>query len=192
MVSVGLSIGLRLPGVALLLAVLAGAALIVLGQKGGAEDLSASKLGWIALALLAGAVLPVQGAMNALPRQDLGGAPSAVGAVSLFIATLAMAAALLATLALSEAPRPSLSGVPAMPWRGWLGGFAGAIYVVTVFAAIPPIGAAAVASRSPASRSPPCSWTGSAGSGCPSAPFPALRLAGVALLLAGIAVIKIA
>jgi transporter family-2 protein len=122
--------GLR-PGAALgTLAVLAGAALIVLAQKGGTGNPSASKLGWIALALLAGAVLPVQGAVNALLRQDLGGAPFAVGAVSFFVATLAMAAALLATLALPEAPRPSLSGVPAMPWRGWLGGFAGAIYVV--------------------------------------------------------------
>jgi transporter family-2 protein len=54
------------------LAVLSGAALIVFGQKGGTDNLSTSKLGWIVLALLAGAVLPVQGAVNGLLRQDLG------------------------------------------------------------------------------------------------------------------------
>ncbi len=66
------------------LVVLAGAALIVFGQTGGAGALSLASLGWFALALLAGAVLPVQGAVNALLRHDLGGASFAVGATSLW------------------------------------------------------------------------------------------------------------
>ena len=88
----------------------AGAALIVLGQKGAADNVAPSKLGLIGLALLAGAVLPVQGAVNALLRGDLGGAPFAVGTISFLVAMLAMAAVLLATLALSKAPRPRLAG----------------------------------------------------------------------------------
>jgi len=65
-------------------------------------------------------------AVDALLRRDLGGTPLAMGAAPFVVAALAMAAALPATLALAEAPRPSLSGKPAMPWWGWLVGFAGA------------------------------------------------------------------
>jgi transporter family-2 protein len=48
-----------------MLAVLFGAAGIVFGQRGATGEFSAAKLGWIVLALFAGAVLPVQGAVNA-------------------------------------------------------------------------------------------------------------------------------
>ena len=53
-----------------------------------------------------------------------------------------LAVLLLATAAVRQ-PRPQLAGVSAMPWWGWLGGFAGAAYVTTVFTAIPVIGTAA-------------------------------------------------
>jgi hypothetical protein len=46
------------------LAVFAGAAAIVFGQKGATSQLSTRKFWRILLALLAGAVLPVQGAIN--------------------------------------------------------------------------------------------------------------------------------
>ena len=101
-----------------MLVVLAGATLIVLGQKGAADNLAPSKPGWIGLALLAGAVLPVQGAVNALLRHDLGGTPFAVGTISFLVATLAMAAVLLAALAWTKTARPRLAGVSSMPWWG--------------------------------------------------------------------------
>jgi transporter family-2 protein len=171
--------------------VLAGAGLIVFGQEGGAGNLRPSRLGWIALALQAGAVLPVQGAVNALLRQDLGGAPFAVGAVSFFVATLAMAAVLLATLARPKAPRPRLGGVAAMPWWGWLGGFAGATYVVTVFTAMPAIGAAAAVGFTVAGQQAASVLVDRFGwFRLPRRPVSALRLAGVAVLLAGVAAIK--
>src|SRR5215475_65819 len=68
------------------IAVLVGAAAIVFGQKDATRELSVSKLGWILLALLAGAVLPVQGAINGLLRHDIG-APFVVGQqiASLFV-----------------------------------------------------------------------------------------------------------
>jgi transporter family-2 protein len=139
--------GVGLPGAAGTAAVLLGAAAIVLGQPAAAgagqqgQGLG-DKLGWIVLALLAGAVLPVQGAVNGLLRADLG-APFAVGAVSFFVATLAMAAVLLVGVVVLHAPRPHVADLPAMPWWGWLGGIAGAVYVTTVFTAIPAIGTAA-------------------------------------------------
>ena len=96
------------------LVVLAGAAAIVFGQKGSTNDLSASKLGWILLALLAGAVLPVQGAINGLLRSDIG-APFVVGTVSFAVATLSMVVVLLLTLILTDAPNPRLAGLARMP-----------------------------------------------------------------------------
>ena len=47
-------------------AVLGGTVAIVVGQSGAEDHLSASKLGWVLLALSAGAALPVQGAVNGL------------------------------------------------------------------------------------------------------------------------------
>lgn len=170
--------------------VLLGAGAIVLGQEGAASELGPEKLGWIALALAAGAVLPVQGAVNALLRADLG-APSAVGAVSFLVATLAMAAVAAAAVLVLRAPVPRLGGVRAMPWWGWLGGFAGAAYVTTVFTAIPAIGAAAAIGLTVAGQQVASVLVDRHGwFRLPRRPVSGLRLAGVAALLAGVAVIK--
>ncbi|WP_343714681.1 DMT family transporter [Inquilinus sp.] len=171
--------------------VLAGAAAIVLGQSGGSAVPALSRAGWITLALAAGAVLPVQGAVNALLRRDLG-APFAVGAVSFLVATAAMAAVVLMVLALPKQPRPKLEGVGAMPWWGWLGGVAGATYVTTVFTAIPVIGAAAAVGLTVAGQQVASVFVDRYGwFRLPRRPVSALRLAGVAALLAGVAVIKL-
>ena len=184
-------LGLRAGPALGMLVVLAGAALIVLGQEGAADNLAPSKLGWIGLALLAGAVLPVQGAVNALLRHDLGGAPFAVGTISFVVAMLAMAAVLLATLVLGKAPRPRLAGLSSMPWWGWLGGFAGATYVTTVFTAIPVIGAAAAVSLTVAGQQLASIFVDNFGwFRLPQRPVSGIRLAGIVLLLAGCIIIK--
>lgn len=174
------------------LAVLAGAALIVLGQGSGTEGRARDRLGWIGLALLAGVVLPVQGAVNALLSHDLGGATFAVGTVSFVVATLAMAAILLLALAWRAAPRLRLDGVPGMPWWGWLGGFAGATYVTTVFTAIPAIGAAAAIGLTVLGQQVASVFVDRYGwFRLPRRPVSRLRLSGVVLLLAGVALIKL-
>lgn len=184
--------GLQIEGAIGTLIVMLGAALIVFGQKDTAAELNLSKVGWIVLALLAGAVLPLQGAVNALLRHDLRGAAFAVGTVSFLVATLAMAAVLLATLGWSKAPRPRLEGVSSMPWWGWLGGFAGATYVTTVFTAIPVIGAAAAVGLTVAGQQVASVFVDKFGwFRLPQRPVSGLRLAGVVLLLAGVAVIKL-
>lgn len=171
--------------------VLLGVAMIVFGQ-GGKDNLKADKLGWIALALIAGAVLPVQGAVNALLRHDLGGASFAVGAISFFVATLAMVAVMMVALAWRKTPRPNVGGVQTMPWWGWLGGFAGAIYVTTVFTAIPVIGAAAAVGFTVAGQQIASIFVDRYGwFRLPQRPVSGLRLAGVLLLLAGVALIKL-
>jgi transporter family-2 protein len=174
-----------------MLAILAGAAIIVKGQAGQQVQPVAGKAGWIVLALLAGAVLPVQGVVNGLLRHDLG-APFAVGAVSFLVATLAMAATLLFSATILRAPAPTLKGLPAMPWWGWLGGFAGAIYVTTVFTAIPVIGASAAVGLTVAGQQVASVFVDRHGwFRLPKREVSPLRLTGVVLLLAGVAVIKL-
>jgi bacterial/archaeal transporter family-2 protein len=114
-------------------AVLAGVVLIVRAQGGAARGGR-----WIALALTAGAALPVQGAINARLRADLD-APITAGAWSFVVAATAM----LAVLALAaRRPRARLDRLDHVPWWGWLGGLCGATYVTSVFLLIPEIGVA--------------------------------------------------
>jgi transporter family-2 protein len=171
--------------------VLAGAAMIVAGQKGAAARAGPANAGWIALALLAGAVLPVQGAVNALLRDDLGGASFAVGSISFIVATLVMAAVLFATAGLAKTPAPRLQGFSRMPWWGWLGGFAGATYVTTVFVTMPAIGAAAAVGLTVAGQQLASVFVDKFGwFRLQQRPVSGLRIAGVVLLLAGVAAIK--
>jgi transporter family-2 protein len=172
-------------------AVLAAAAAIVLGQKGAVSEFSVSRCGWILLALLAGAVLPVQGAVNGLLRADIG-APFTVGAVSFFVATLSMAVALMSVIAFTDQPKPHLGQLAAVPWWGWLGGFAGAFYVTAVFTAIPVIGTAATVGLTVAGQQIASVFVDSYGwFRLPIRPVSALRLGGVAMLIAGVAMIKL-
>ncbi|MBL8529224.1 MAG: DMT family transporter [Burkholderiales bacterium] len=174
------------------LAVFAGAAVTVFGQEGSTKEFATSKFGWILLALLAGAVLPIQGAINGLLRSDIG-APFVVGTVSFAVATLSMLAVLLITRMLAEAPKPQLVGLAKMPWWGWLGAFCGATYVTTVFTAIPAIGAAAAIGLTVAGQQVASVFVDRFGwFRLPQRPVSGLRLAGVALLLAGVAIIKLA
>ena len=183
--------GLRLGAAVGTLVVLLGVAMVVFGQ-GGKDNVKADRLGWIALALMAGAVLPVQGAVNALLRHDLGGAPFAVGAISFLVATLAMAVVMLLVLAGQKTSRPDIAGVQTMPWWGWLGGLAGATYVTTVFTAIPAIGAAAAVGLTVAGQQVASVFVDRYGwFRLPQRSVSGLRLGGVVLLLAGVAIIKL-
>ena len=103
--------------------------------------LRVSNIAWIALGLIAGAVLPIQGAINANLREDLD-APIAVGMFSFIVASLAIALVLLVLLALRRTPTPQVRPLAKMPWWGWLGGACAATYVVATFMLIPEIGAA--------------------------------------------------
>lgn len=172
-------------------AVLVGVIAIVFGQKGATRELSGSKLGWTLLALVAGAVLPVQGAINGLLRQDLG-APFVVGAISFAVATLSMIAVLLVTLLLMDGAKPQLGGLRTMPWWGWIGAVCGATYVTTVFVAIPVIGTAAAVGLTVAGQQIVSLFVDRYGwFRLPQREISTLRFAGVVVLLLGVAAIKV-
>lgn len=172
-------------------AVLVGVVAIVFGQKGATKELSGSKLGWMLLALVAGAVLPVQGAINGLLRHDLG-APFVVGTISFAVATLSMIAVLLVTLLLMDDARPQLGGLRTMPWWGWIGAICGATYVTTVFVAIPAIGTAATVGLTVAGQQIVSLFVDRHGwFRLPQREISPLRFAGVVVLLLGVAAIKV-
>ncbi|AYV28332.1 DMT family transporter [Streptomyces sp. CJ_13] len=135
------------PGIAFgALAVLLGIVVIIRGQKAtappGAPVMSGpGRAGWIALGIIAGGVLPVQGAVNAKLRHGLG-APITVAAFSFTVATLTIAVVLLVLRLTGKTPKPQLAPLKQMPWWGWLGGACAAGYVTGTFLLIPEIGAA--------------------------------------------------
>jgi transporter family-2 protein len=167
--------------------VLAGATAIVLGQSAGHAATSLkSRLPWIALGLAAGAVLPLQGAVNGLLRAELQ-APLAVATTSFVVATLAMGAVLVLAAASGKASACCLTCLRSMPWWGWLGGLAGVFYVTTVFTAMPVIGAAAVVGFTVAGQQLASLLVDRYGLlRLPQRPITRLRLAGVLVLLAGV------
>lgn len=132
-------------GIALgVLAVLAGITLII--RPGKPAAVAAPKPGvgssaWIVLGVVAGAVLPVQGAVNAKLRADLD-APVTVAMISFVVATITIAIVLVVMLALGRTPPPQFKPLAKMPWWGWLGGLCAATYVTATFLLIPEIGAA--------------------------------------------------
>lgn len=173
------------------LGVVVGAAVIVGAQAGekGVEQ-AASNPGWVLLALVAGAVLPVQGAVNALLRGDIG-APITVGAISFVVATAGMALVLLLVVATGRAPKPRVRPLGGVPWWGWLGGICGAAYVTTVFTALPAIGVAAVVGLTVTGQQVASVFFDRYGlMRMPHKPVPGARLLGVGLLLVGVILIQ--
>src|SRR5262249_59062728 len=110
---------------------------IVRGQTAGTNAQPVAGLpGWALLAFVAGAILPIQGAVNALLRADLG-ASLAVGAVSFGVATAGIVLGFLLTAISTKGPKPQMRSLPSMPLWGWLGGFVGASSALTSFIPIP-------------------------------------------------------
>lgn len=172
------------------LAMVVGAAIIVRAQAGKGAREATGRPGWILLALVAGAILPVQGTVNALLRADIG-APVTVAAVSFVVATAGMALALCFVVATRRAPGLRVAPLSGVPWWGWLGGLCGAAYVTVVFTAIPAVGAAAVVGLTVAGQQVASVFFDRYGlMRMPTKPVGGARLFGVALLLVGVVLIQ--
>jgi bacterial/archaeal transporter family-2 protein len=173
--------------------VVVGAALIVRGQAGAraVDGAVGGRAGWLTLALLAGAVLPIQGAVNGQLRADID-APATVGALSFLVAAAAMALVLAVSLALAGGPSPRVAPLRRLPWWGWLGGLCGASYVTSVFLLIPEIGTAATIALTVAGQQITSLFVDRYGLlRLPQRPLSAVRLAGVGTLLAGVALVQV-
>ena len=146
---------------------------------------AAAQSGWVVLGLLAGAVLPLQGAINAQLQRDIG-SPPAVGTISFAVATLTIAIVLVVLLALRRTPTPQLRPLRAMPWWGWLGGFCAATYVTATFLLIPTIGAAVTVALTVTGQQLASAFIDRNGwFRMPRRPLTAPRIGGLVLLIAG-------
>ncbi|TKS54197.1 DMT family transporter [Luteimonas yindakuii] len=96
-------------------------------------------LGGAALAVLIGAVLPLQALVNARLGQETSGALFA-SFVSFLVGTIVLAVALVA----ARVRWPTMSVMSDMPGWIWMGGLIGAIYVLSATVLVPRIGAASL------------------------------------------------
>ena len=171
---------------------LGGAAVVAGGWLiAGARTALPARGAWLSLGLVAGAVLPVQGAVNAQLRADVD-EPVAAALVSFLVATAAMALVLGLALSLRSTARPRVAPLRGMPWWGWLGGAVGATYVTSVFLLIPEIGAAPTIGLTVAGQQVASVLVDRHGLlRLPRRPITARRLAGVAVLLTGVALVQL-
>jgi transporter family-2 protein len=89
------------------------------------------------LAVVAGAVLPVQAGINAQLRTTLGN-PLAATLVSFLVGTVALAVVALG----ARVPLPAADTLARAPWWHWTGGLLGAVYVAMMILLAPRLGAA--------------------------------------------------
>jgi transporter family-2 protein len=142
--------------------------------------------GYLLFALVAGAMLPIQFGINAQLATWVGSSVRAalvsfvVGALSLFVVALAFAR--------NWPPADRVSGAP---WWVWIGGALGAFYVLGSIVAAPRLGAVTLfvmilAGQALASLAVDhFGWVG-----FEQHPVNALRLGGVVLLAAGVALVR--
>jgi transporter family-2 protein len=146
---------------------------------------SARQAGRVVLGLLAGAVLPVQGAVNGRLEEAVG-APLAVGTISFVVATLTISCVLVVLVALRRTPAPRFRPLARMPWWGWLGGFCAATYVTATFLLIPALGAAVTVALTVTGQQLASALIDHRGwFRMPRRPLTAVRLGGLGLLVAG-------
>jgi transporter family-2 protein len=158
-----------------------GAVAVLAGITVIARPVKTRHVGWIGLGVVAGAVLPVQGAINAKLRADLH-APIAVALISFAVATLAISVVLL----FNRTPPPTLAPLKDMPWWGWLGGGCAAAYVTATFLLIPEIGAATTVVLTVTGQQVASALIDHRGLfRMPRRPFTFVRVAGLSLLVAG-------
>ncbi|GAA1183583.1 DMT family transporter [Pseudonocardia alaniniphila] len=189
-------------------AVLAGITAIVRGQRvkvpaavglGRPADASASPPlspagvtpGRLLLGLLAGAVLPIQGAINARLRTVVV-EPVVVALVSFLVAALAITIVFAVLRTTDRTPTPQLDRLGGMPWWGWLGGLCAVGYVTGTFMLLPQIGAAVTVALTVTGQQLASALIDTRGLfRMPQRPFTAARGVGLLLLVAGSVLIQL-
>ncbi|MEV0079994.1 DMT family transporter [Nocardia neocaledoniensis] len=185
-----LGLGMVLGGVT----VLTGIVVVIRSQLAGeaARTAVSARVGWIVLGLAAGAVLPVQGAVNAALRRELDD-PFATGLWSFLVATGTIVVAVIALVATNRTPMPRVAALTTVPWWGWLGGLAAATYVTVTFSVIPHIGAATTIALTVTGQQLVSAAIDHRGwFRLPAKPVTTARLGGLAALIAGCVLVQLA
>ena len=141
-----------------------------------------------AWAFAAGALIPVMGALNAGLSRSLGGAPVAAATVLFTVALTSMAA----LFALSRQSAPSFTQFASAPGQFFLGGLIVAFYVISVTVLVPIFGVGNTilfAMTAQILMSAAMDHFGLFGAAV--RPVSLIRLAGLALMLAGLALAQL-
>jgi bacterial/archaeal transporter family-2 protein len=147
------------------------------------------KLPLVLLAFLGGAVLPVQFAVNGMLRKALGVEALPVAAISFAVGA---AAAALAVLIL-RVPLPAADRLGAPAWWMWFAGCCGVFYVWTTIMVGPVIGAVLAVSLAVLGQLVVSAAIDHYGwLGFPQSGLSPLRLAGIALVFAGVVIVSYA
>lgn len=142
---------------------------------------------WIVLAFAAGLVLAAQAGFNIVLASGAGG-PVWGALISFLVGTVALALLLAAT----RAPLPRWSSLAAMPPWAWLGGLCGAAYVIGIVMISPRLGLAATMALIVAGQTIGAMLLDHFGLlGFAVHPANAMRLLGAALLVGGVALIRL-
>jgi len=140
----------------------------------------------LALALVAGAGLPVQAGVNASMRTYLG-RPELAALVNFLVGLVALAAWILAL----RLPWPEPGEVARAPWWSWTGGLLGAFYVTAVVVLAPRLGVATTIALVVAGQMLASVAIDHYGLfGVPLRPVNAARGLGAALLVAGVVLLR--
>jgi transporter family-2 protein len=143
-------------------------------------------IGFLLLALLAGALLPVQTGVNVQLRAALG-EPLAAALVSFMVGTLGLGALVL----LLRVPAPIATAWQRSEWWHWIGGLLGAGYIVLAIVIAPRLGAATFIAVVVAGQMlsslvlDQYGWVGFA-----EHPVSPLRLLGAALVVGGVVLVQ--
>ena len=142
---------------------------------------------YLLFAFAAGAMIPFQAGVNAQLSHWVE-SPIRAAFVSFVVGT----AALLAISLLVLKPLPSLARVGAAPWWVWIGGLLGAFYVAGSIVLAPRLGASPLIAAVVAGQSIAALLVDHFGwVGFPEHPASAGRIAGIALLVAGVLLVRV-
>ncbi len=147
--------------------------------------------GLVLSAALVGVGVLVQSGVNSELGRTLGH-PVWATLVSLSTSVLVTYAAALAVLLLLRLPLPGLAAVAAAPWWTWTGGVLGVAYVVVTLLLAPRLGAAGMIAAIVAGQMVASLLLDQfALAGFPSRPISLWRLAGAALVVAGVLAMQV-
>lgn len=139
-------------------------------------------------ALLGGAVLPIQVALNALLRRSVG-EPMQVTFISYFAGTLAS----LAICFVAQYPVPTTTALAQTSWWMWIGGCLGTVYVWSTIFATPKIGASLALALTIAGQMIAALFLDHYGAiGLTKVPASPERIAGVVLVVLGVSLVAYA
>lgn len=151
--------------------------------------MSAAVLAPMLMVLFAGGMIALQAPTNVMLARA-GGSPVLAALISFGVGTAALAAVWLASVARSGGA-PFAGSFAALPWFAWMGGVYGAIYVAVAAFAAPRIGLASLITIGIAGQVMMAMWLDHMGAlGLPQHPISLGRVAGAALVVVGVVLVR--